>query len=181
MRLIGLTHIKTVIGKDKHRANCLWWKNFCNVYRKHQLINDNKFGSDLRTLFHKFRNTKHPDQTLTFPNLWLGSRGRSVLILRFERQRPTTGWLSFKQNVSLIYWCVFCIFLLRCVSFNLSQDCLPLLIAYQCIKPTTFCKPEKMKVSLIVLFSHSSLSFSVTGIFLAGKWKVSFHLDVKQI
>lgn len=80
-----------------------------------------------------------------------------------------------------ILMCFLYLLVLPCVSFNLSQDCLPLLIAYQCIEPTTSCKLEKMKVSLIVLFSHLSLSFSVTGIFLTGKWKVSFNLDVKQL
>lgn len=121
--------------------------------------------------------------TLKFSNLWLRSWGRSVAILRFERQWPATGWLNLKQTAfPLILKCVFLyLLMLLCVSFDLSQDCLSLWIAQQCIEPTTSCKPEKMKVSLIVLFSHSSPSFSVTGIFLTGKGNVSFHLNVKQI
>lgn len=82
-----------------------------------------------------------------------------------------------------ILMCFTLLLVLLSVSVDLFQDCFPSLIAYQCTKPTTSCKPEKMKASLIVLFSHLVLSTLETGIFLSGKCKVSFHLDcgAKQI
>lgn len=121
--------------------------------------------------------------TLKFCNLCLRSRGRSVVILRFERQWPGTGWLNLKQTVSPIYWCVFfCIFSCYFVS---ALTFLPTVCL--CWLPSSISNLplhvnlKRWKSTLIVLFSHLSPSFSVKGIFLTAKGNASFHLNMKQI